>query len=188
MIVLLEVSLPLGLELQGKWERRAETEARFSAPVASIPDEQMALSGVRGTESLPGWLWPASPRAAVLFPDPGFQAGWLRQAGWAGAWAADRASRGPRRPAAVLEWSREPNHHLTRSVPAGMVALPGPEMTPLSFWLPHLPCEFLVRPGFSSRQCTDHIGSVRSLLGLFKNCSDSYKHSDLWPSGKIQKT
>ena len=53
--------------------------------MASIPNEQMVLSGAWGTESLPGWLWPAGPRAAVLFPDLGFQAGWLRQAGWAGA-------------------------------------------------------------------------------------------------------
>lgn len=172
-------SLSPGLELLGKRERRVGTEACFSAPVASVPNEQMALSRARGTESLPGWLWPASPRAAVLFPDPGFQAGWLRQAGWAGAWAADRASWGPRRPAAALEWSRAPNHHLTHSVPAGVVALPGPEMAPLSFSLPHLPCEFYVRPGVSSRPCTDHIGPVRSSLGMFKNCSDSYKHSAL---------
>lgn len=83
-----------GLELQGKWRTRAGTAAGFSAPVASVPNEQMALSGAWRTESLPGWLWLASPRAAVLFPDPGFQAGWLGRAGWAGAWAADRASRG----------------------------------------------------------------------------------------------
>lgn len=61
------LSLSVSLELQGKWERSVGAEVCFSAPVASIPSEQMALSGISP--------WLAGPRAAVLFPDPGFQAG-----------------------------------------------------------------------------------------------------------------
>lgn len=70
-------SLSTGLELLGKQERRAGV--CFSAPVAAIPNEQMALSRVWGTESLSGWLWPAGPRAAVCSQIPA--PGWVAEAG-----------------------------------------------------------------------------------------------------------
>ena len=68
--------------------------------------------------------------------------------GWAGAWAADRASRGAGVPAAAPGWSREPTHPLTHSVPVGGTALPGPG----SLHVPPCPVSPLLDWGFPA--CT----------------------------------
>lgn len=113
-------------------------------PHGNHPKPANGFHWIWGVESLSGWLWPAGPRAAVLFPDLGLQAGCLRQASWGqGGRAAARACRrvlgGP---AASLEWSREPTHALTHSAPAGLAAFPGPFLSIVS-----IGCKFLVRPG-----------------------------------------
>lgn len=133
-------------------------------PCGIRPSEQMALSGVWGTEALPGRPWSAGPTAAALLPDPGFRAG------GAGAWAADTAwGPGAGRPAAALEWSGAPDHPLTRSVPAGTAAFPAPSGSPRLPPETSPPAE--TRGLWHTEQGLQW--SARSLLGLFKNCRDS---------------
>lgn len=68
------------------------------------------------------------PQGSCPVPRSGVP-GWVAKAGrLGGGWAADRA----RRPAAALEWSREPNQALTHSVPLGTAALPGPFLSTAS--------------------------------------------------------
>lgn len=138
----------------------------------------MALSGAWGTESLPGCLWPAGPRAAVTLPDLGFQAGWLGQAGWAGAWAADRAwgwcGEGSEASCSSGVEQRAKSS-LNPFCSCGAALLPGPGMAPLSDGLTAL-------GGACETGGLQHTG--RRLLGLVKDCSDSLKHPDLWPSGE----